>query len=653
MKGTMSRFRVMTILAVSLACFGNAAGQLTETKLNASDAAAFDFFGSSVSINGDTAIIGALFDDDAGTDSGSAYIFVRSGGSWSQTAKLVASDAATGDNFGASVSISGDTAIVGAFRDTDAGDFSGSAYLFQDTSVAGDWSSFTEIKLTASNAAAGDFFGASVSISGDTAIVGSRGNDDAALAAGSAYVYQDTSAAGDWSSITETELIASDAAAQDFFGISVSISGDTAIIGARFDDDAGMDSGSAYIFIRNGASWSQVAKLTASDGAADDFFGSSVSVTGDTVIVGAFLDDDAGTDSGSAYVYQDTSAAGDWSSFAEIKLVAADAEIADLFGISVSISGDTVIVGADASDDSGLNAGSAYLFQDTSVGGNWSSFTETKLVAADAATNDLFGGSVSISGNTVIVGAFRDNDGGTFSGSAYVFGLGANAPPVANAGADQSLECEGVDGALVSLDGSGSTDADSSAGTNDDIALFQWLLSGSVIATGEHASVTLPLGTHSVTLLVTDSLGATDEDTVQITVVDTTSPSLSLSVTPHVLWPANHKMIDVIVSAGATDLCDLAPTLTLVSVTNSESDNAGSGGDGNTNNDIQNADIGTADFDVSLRAERRGNGDGRVYTLTYRATDASGNWAEESVTVDVPHDTTEHSCDQPDCDLNP
>ncbi|MCH7909570.1 MAG: alpha/beta hydrolase fold domain-containing protein [Candidatus Hydrogenedentes bacterium] len=226
------------------------------------------------------------------------------------------------------------------------------------------------------------------------------------------------------------------------------------------------------------------------------------------------------------------------------------------------------------------------------------------------------------------------------------------AAPIASAGPDQIVECASSTGTLVALDGSGSSDADSTSGTNDGIANYSWQLGGSEIATGEVAFVTLPDGNHTITLVVTDLSGLTAQTTVQIAVVDTTSPSLSLTVTPHVLWPANHKMIDVVVSAGATDLCDLAPTLTLVSVTNSESDNSSIGGDGNTNNDIQNADIGTADFDVSLRAERRGNGDGRVYTLTYRATDASGNWVEESVTVDVPHDGSAHSCDQPDCDLN-
>ena len=238
-------------------------------------------------------------------------------------------------------------------------------------------------------------------------------------------------------------------------------------------------------------------------------------------------------------------------------------------------------------------------------------------------------------------------------GVASIFSAVANRPPVADAGADQNPECEGPDGALVSFDGSGSTDAESSSGTNDDIVLFQWLVGGNVIAVGELVDVTLALGTHTVTLLVTDSFGATDEDTVLITVEDTISPSLSLSVSPHVLWPANHKMVDVVVSAGATDLCDLTPTITLVSVDNSESDNSTGGGDGNTNNDVQNAAIGTADFDISLRAERRGKADGRVYTLTYRATDASGNWVEESVIVEVPHDQSAHSCDQPDCDLNP
>jgi len=161
-------------------------------KLTASDAAASDFFGVSVSISGDTAIVGALADDDVPNNSGSAYVFEKVAGTWTQVAKLTASDAAANDQFGLSVSISGDTAIVGAFLDDDVPNNSGSAYVF--VKPVGGWDSVAspineDAKLTASDAAAGDNFGVSVSISGDTAIVGAFGDDDVPNASGSAYVF--------------------------------------------------------------------------------------------------------------------------------------------------------------------------------------------------------------------------------------------------------------------------------------------------------------------------------------------------------------------------------------------------------------------------------------------------------------------------------
>ena len=163
-----------------------AASAPTEVKLTASDAAAGDGFGISVSISGDLAIVGAPLDDDVSFASGSAYIFRRGGGIWSQEAKLTASDAAAGDAFGFSVSINGDLAIVGALQDDDAGTFSGSAYIFRRNGTS--WSE--EAKLTASDAASVDLFGIFVSISGDLAIVGAQGDDDAGSGSGSAYVYE-------------------------------------------------------------------------------------------------------------------------------------------------------------------------------------------------------------------------------------------------------------------------------------------------------------------------------------------------------------------------------------------------------------------------------------------------------------------------------
>ena len=211
-----------------------------EAKLTASDAAAGDLFGQAVQISGDTAIVGARFDDDAGPNSGSAYVFTRSGTTWTQQAKLTASDAAAGDEFGISVAISGDTAIVGSHMDDDAGSGSGSAYVFVRSGTT--WTQ--QAKLTASDAAAGDFFGHSLSILGDMALIGGERNGDAGPNSGSAYVF--TRSGTTWTQ--QAKLTASDAAAGDFFGHWVSFSGETAIVGSHLNDDAGPDSGSAYVY---------------------------------------------------------------------------------------------------------------------------------------------------------------------------------------------------------------------------------------------------------------------------------------------------------------------------------------------------------------------------------------------------------------------
>jgi prepilin-type N-terminal cleavage/methylation domain-containing protein len=159
----------------------------------------------------------------------------------------------------------------------------------------------TEIaKILASDGVAGDFFGDSVAISGDTAVIGARGDDDAGSASGSAYIF--TRSGSSWTQ--QAKLTASDAAASDNFGWSVAVAGDTAVIAAPRDDSSGIDSGSAYIFTRSGSTWTEQAELTASDGAADDRFGDSVAIFDGTVVIGAVSDDDAGISSGSAYLFE-------------------------------------------------------------------------------------------------------------------------------------------------------------------------------------------------------------------------------------------------------------------------------------------------------------------------------------------------------------
>jgi len=378
-------------------------------KLLAPDGASYDRFGISVSIDGEYAIMGAPFNDFNGPASGSAYIFIRTGTTWTLQLKLLASDGTEWDQFGSSVSIDNDTALIGAPYDDDNGYSSGSAYVFIRS--GNDWTE--QAKLLASDGAAGDWFGSSVSIYGDTAVIGEPGDNYN----GSAYIF--TRSDTIW---TEQEkLIASDGAGGDFFGISVSIYGDTAIIGANEDDDNERASGSAYIFTRSGTVWTEQAKLLASDGEHHDRFGSSVSIDGDYAIIGTYSDDNEnGTNSGSAYIF--TRSGTVW--IEQMRLLASDGEKYDRFGNSVSINGDTVIIGALGNDDNGNNSGSAYIFKRS--GTVWTE--QGKLLASDGAAYDYFGYSVSIDGDYAIIGAYCDDDNGNMSGSAYVFRKD-NQPP--------------------------------------------------------------------------------------------------------------------------------------------------------------------------------------------------------------------------------
>ena len=177
------------------------------------------------------------------------------------------------------------------------------------------------------------------------------------------------------------KLTSLDGAASDDFGQSVSIDGDTAVVGARKHDHSGTNSGSAYVFVRSGTSWTQQAELTASDGDAGDFFGWSVSIDGDTVLVGAVADDDDGSGSGSAYVFVRSGTT--WTQ--QAKLTASDARISDSFGNAVSVDSDTALIAASHDDDEGNQSGSAYVFVRT--GSTWTE--QSKLTAGDHASRFL------------------------------------------------------------------------------------------------------------------------------------------------------------------------------------------------------------------------------------------------------------------------
>jgi hypothetical protein len=345
----------------------------TPQKLAPEDGDSGDFFGSSVGVsgNGTTAVIGAANDEDPdGDDAGSAYVFQREGSEWSEETKLAAEDGDSEDFFGVSVGVSGDgtTVIIGASGDEDPnGEDAGSAYVFQRES--GAWSE--EAKLAPGDGEEEDRFGSSIGVSSDgtTAVIGAD-NDDIFIIgntngedAGSAYVFQRES--GAWRE-EKKKLTAEDGDSNDRFGFSVGVSSDgtTAVIGASGDEDPnGEDAGSAHVFQQEDGAWSEETKLTAEDGDEDDGFGGSVGVSSDgtTAIIGARFDEDPnGENAGSAYVFG--RAGGAWSEKA--KLAAEDGDSEDLFGVSVGVSGDgtTAVIGALFDEDpNGENAGSAYV----------------------------------------------------------------------------------------------------------------------------------------------------------------------------------------------------------------------------------------------------------------------------------------------------
>ncbi|HEX7330065.1 MAG TPA: cadherin-like domain-containing protein [Pyrinomonadaceae bacterium] len=449
--------------------------------LKASNTDLGDFFGYSVAVSGDTAVVGAYAEasnstgvngdqsDDSQLESGAVYVFVRSGGTWTQQAYLKASNndgpfgPNVGDRFGHTVAISGDTIVVGApFEDSNAtgvnGDQgnnlaqdSGAVYVFVRS--GGIWSQ--QAYLKASNNGNGfvnnDSFGSTVSISGDTVVVGAPGEDSDARGvngnqgnnsrseSGAAYVFVRTG--GTWSQ--QAYLKASNADAHDLFGRSVAISGDSIVVGARNEssnatgvngdqeNNSANASGAAYVFVRSGAVWSQQAYLKASNTGPADFFGESVAISGDTVVVGAADEDSNATGvdgnqsdnsadaAGAAYVFERT--AGAWNQQAYLK--ASNMEAGDAFGGQVAVSGNMVVVGSQFEDSSATGvggnqnnnsasqSGAAYLFANS--GGTWSQQAYLKASNTDTLRSDLFGGSVAISGDTVIAGAAFEGSNAT------------------------------------------------------------------------------------------------------------------------------------------------------------------------------------------------------------------------------------------------
>jgi hypothetical protein len=364
-------------------------GTTENMKITASDGASGDLFGQSVAVGSGRIVVGADRDDDNGTDSGSAYIYDLDG---NQLAKITASDGAADDYFGDSVAVGSGRIVVGAYRDDDNGSRSGSAYIYD---LDGNQLS----KITASDGAADDYFGFSVAVGSGRIVVGAYQDDDNGFNSGSAYIF-------DLDGNQLAKITASDGASADNFGDSVAVGSGRIVVGAFGDDDNGSASGSAYIFDLDG---NQLSKITASDGASSDWFGRSVAVGSGRIVVGAYQDDDNGSLSGSAYIY-------DLDGNQLAKITASDGAADDYFGFSVAVGSGRIVVGAYLDDDNGTDSGSAYIFD---LDGN----QLAKITASDGASFDRFGWSVAVGSGRIVVGATLDDDNGSNSGSAYIFNL--------------------------------------------------------------------------------------------------------------------------------------------------------------------------------------------------------------------------------------
>jgi hypothetical protein len=430
------------------------------TYFKASNPGSIDDFGLFMAMSGETLVVGAPNEassspgvngnqnDNSLVQAGAAYVFVRTGGTWSQQAYLKASNPGYQDYFGVSVGISGDTIVVGARGEASASPgvngnqndnsahWAGAAYVFIRNGTT--WTQ--QAYLKASNPGPDDSFGETVFIDGSTIVVGASKEDSAgsnqadnsAADAGAAYVFVRNGTT--WSQ--QAYLKASNPAAGDVLSYSgLAMSGETLVIGARGEDsglignpndNSATDAGAAYVFVRNGTTWSQQAYLKASNPGAGDLFGRAAAISGDTIVVGAYYEDSAGsnqadnsaTDAGAAYVFVRSGTT--WSQQAYLK--AANAGANDWFGHSAALSGDILVIGArgegsangDPANNSAPESGATYVFERS--GATWTQQAYLKADFPDAT--DLFGHWVALSQDTILVGApFEDSNASGINGN--------------------------------------------------------------------------------------------------------------------------------------------------------------------------------------------------------------------------------------------
>ncbi|HEX5124238.1 MAG TPA: hypothetical protein VFV97_13410 [Rhodanobacteraceae bacterium] len=379
----------------------------TQQKVTASNGRPHDAFGQSIAIRGTTALIGAV---DVSNWEGAIYVFTQTGGVWTQGQEFMADDGVPGDQatFGTAIMIDGDTAVIGALGATVNGHANqGAAYVFTET--GGIWTQVA--KLVADDSSANNYFGQAAAISGENIVVGAYGasvNGNALQ--GAAYVY--TNVGGTWTFVKK--LVADDAAGGEFFGRSVAMSGNRALVGAPYASvDGTAARGAVYMFDGSTSDWTQTAKIVADSGDPADGFAFSLAATPTHMVAGANGSNGA---AGGAFVFADDGA-DNWTQ--EARLVADDGVAGDDMGYAVAIEDDTVIVGADrATIGTHTQQGAAYVFKE--MDGAWSQ-TE-KLTSSDAQTDMFYGAFVGLTDETALVGVpYATVDGNAVQGAAYFY----------------------------------------------------------------------------------------------------------------------------------------------------------------------------------------------------------------------------------------
>jgi len=431
--------------------------QVEVQKLTASDAQPGDQFGA-VAVHGTTVVVGAGLAGVEPLDSGAAYVFELGAGGWVESTTLRSADAAVDDTFGASVALTGEMIVVGALSADGQTPDAGAVYVFEQA-PAGGWEQTA--KLEALDGFTYDGFGGDVDIWSNRVIVGAHNTDDDGESSGSAYVFERFGP--QW--IQTARFTAPDAEEFDRFGTAVAILGDVAMVGADGDNDLAPSSGSVYVYERTDTGWVLAQKLLPSSGSFLAGFGAEIDLeTGRAVIGAPGSNIAAGIASGAAYVFERSPAG-----WVETQLLLApDASSADQFGAAVAVQGDTLLIGAWNSGETGFEPGAVYVFEL----GETRFVPASKLLAGDADHGARFGSSVGIEGETIVVGAVFDAGAGDFAGAAYVFEEQGFATPYCFCQAgpcgndDPTAGCSNSvgSGALLAADGSASI-------ANDDLVL--------------------------------------------------------------------------------------------------------------------------------------------------------------------------------------